>query len=89
MGILQVNSCIVNSNLFSEILYDDAVRREKSINRDEARYWPLDIFANFDSSTEKSSNLIYFIMTDTVIKMISFIVKNLTNEVVSHKSKLE
>ena len=46
------------------------------ISRDEARYWPLDIFANFDSSTEKTSNLIYFIMTDTVIMMISLKLKN-------------
>ena len=47
-----------------------------AIGRDEARYWPLDIFANFDSSTEKSSNLIYFIMTGTVIMMISLKLKN-------------
>ena len=46
------------------------------VSRDEARYWPLDIFANFDSSTEKSSNLIHFIMTDTVIMMISLKLKN-------------
>ena len=48
----------------------------KFLSRDEARYWPLDIFANFDSSTEKSSNLIHFMMTDTVILMISLKLEN-------------